>query len=115
MDSFANRKKECLILPAANLSMSVESEWFLAVGLMVASRLTSRSFCLFKVIASNINYRSSGVSLSLVLSAGLYSLLFSSLLSRSRLFERWDRAFKAHLRHGCLSPFILCLCCCVCR
>jgi hypothetical protein len=75
-------RHECHILPAANLSMSVESEWFLAAGLTIASRLTSRSFCLFKVISNNINYRSSGVSLSLVLSAGLYSLLFSSLLNR---------------------------------
>jgi hypothetical protein len=63
----------------------MESEWFLAAGHTIASRLTSRLFCLFKVIANNINYRSGGVSLSLVLSAGLYSLLFSSLLSRIRL------------------------------
>lgn len=86
MDSFVNRKKASgIILSPANLSTSIESEWFLAAGHTIASRLTSRSFCLFKVIASNINYRSGSVSLSLVLSAGLYSLLFPSLLSRIML------------------------------
>jgi hypothetical protein len=25
--------------------------------------------------------------------------------------EHWDRVFESHSRHGCLSAFILCLCC----
>jgi hypothetical protein len=29
--------------------------------------------------------------------------------------KHWDRGFEAHLRHGCLFAFILCLFCPVCR
>jgi hypothetical protein len=28
-----------------------------------------------------------------------------------RPLEPWDRGFESHSRHGCLSAFILCLCC----
>jgi hypothetical protein len=28
-----------------------------------------------------------------------------------RSLEHWDRGFESHSRHGCLSLFILCLCC----
>jgi hypothetical protein len=26
-------------------------------------------------------------------------------------FKQWDRGFESHLRHWCLSAFIMCLCC----
>jgi hypothetical protein len=29
--------------------------------------------------------------------------------------KRWGRGFESDSRHGCLCPFILCLCCSVCR
>jgi hypothetical protein len=29
----------------------------------------------------------------------------------NRSLEHWDRGFKYHSMHGCLSAFILCLCC----
>jgi hypothetical protein len=32
-----------------------------------------------------------------------------------RSLGRWDRGFGSHSRHGCLSAFILCSCCPVCR
>jgi hypothetical protein len=32
-----------------------------------------------------------------------------------RPLERWDREFESHSRHGCLSTFILWLCCPVCN
>jgi hypothetical protein len=28
-----------------------------------------------------------------------------------RPLEHWDRGFESHSRHGCLSAFILCMCC----
>jgi hypothetical protein len=28
-----------------------------------------------------------------------------------RPLEYWDQGFESHTRHGCLSAFILCLCC----
>jgi hypothetical protein len=51
----------------------------------------------------------------------LYSQLGRSQWSRGlnmnclRSLQRWDRGFESHSRHGCLSAFILCLCCPVCR
>jgi hypothetical protein len=36
-------------------------------------------------------------------------------MDRLRPLEHWDRGFESHSRHGCLSAFILCLCCLVCR
>jgi hypothetical protein len=49
----------------------------------------------------------------------LYKLQFNinlpSTLTRNdhsgRALEHWDRGFESHSRHGCLSAFILCLCC----
>jgi hypothetical protein len=32
-----------------------------------------------------------------------------------RRLKQWDRGFESHLRYGCPSLFILCLCCPVCR
>jgi hypothetical protein len=32
---------------------------------------------------------------------------------RLRPLEGWDRGFESHSMHGCLSAFILCLCCAV--
>jgi hypothetical protein len=36
-------------------------------------------------------------------------------MNRLRPFERWDRGFESHSKHGCLCAFILYLCCSVCR
>jgi hypothetical protein len=36
-------------------------------------------------------------------------------MNRLRPLEHWDCGFKSHSRHECLSAFILCLCCSVCR
>jgi hypothetical protein len=34
-------------------------------------------------------------------------------MKRFHSLEHWGRGFESHSRHGCLSTFILCLCCIV--
>jgi hypothetical protein len=42
-------------------------------------------------------------------------VLLSKAWTVCALLEHWDHGFESLSRHGCLSAFILSLCCSVCR
>jgi hypothetical protein len=62
-------RHECCILSSANLSTSIESGFSLQVSRLRVGLRHGRSAC-SRLLPVNINYRSCGVSLSLVRSAG---------------------------------------------